>query len=224
MTEQTYTYSIVENHEIFRQGFNNIIELMSDYGPLTQYANGKELIDDLDPDEHRIIFLDIDMPVMNGLETLKELQANYKNCRAIMLTMHNSEMVISELMEQGASGYLLKEADIDEVFIAIESVKTTGYYFSDMVSKAMINGLTNKKAFKPAFQSDFDLTKREVEILKLICREMTTQEISEKLFISKRTVEGHRNNMLTKTKCKNTAGLVVYAVKNNIIEEDLLHE
>jgi DNA-binding NarL/FixJ family response regulator len=136
--------------------------------------------------------------------------------KVIVLSTHDDEKFIVHMMELGASGYVLKTAEPDEVENAIRSVMESGYYFSDMVSRVMLQGMVKKGKMVPKFNDIDPLTDREIEVLRAICQEMTTTEIAGKLFLSPRTVEFHRNNILLKTGAKNVAGLVVYAMTKGL--------
>ena len=132
--------------------------------------------------------------------------------------MHEEDQFVTGLLEVGASAYLLKNADMDEVETAIFSVYESGFYFSERVSKAMLNALVNKQKIKPRFNSIEPLTDREVEVLKLVCEELSSEEIADKVHLSPRTVEGYRRNLLAKTGARNLAGLVVFAIKHGYFQ------
>ncbi|MBK9195368.1 MAG: response regulator transcription factor [Flavobacteriales bacterium] len=154
----------------------------------------------------------LEMPVMDGMEAIGRIKQEYPNVKVIVLSTHNKEQFILRAMDSGAAGYMLKSADTDEIESAIRSVQESGYYYSDRVSHVMLHGLVSKQKVKPTFNEVDPLSERELEVLRAICQGLTNTEIAGKLFISPRTVEGHRNNMLLKTGAKNTAGLVVYAM------------
>ena len=176
-------------------------------------ANGEELLTGLRDNAVDIALLDLEMPVMDGMATLDRLKKEYPDVKAIMLSTHEEgEVHRASHGQLGANGYMLKSADTDEIENAIRSVHESGYYYSDRVSRVMLHGLVQKQRVKPTFNEVDPLSERELEVLRGICQELTNTEIAGKLFISPRTVEGHRNNMLLKTGAKNTAGLVVYAM------------
>ncbi|HNK67445.1 MAG TPA: response regulator transcription factor, partial [Flavobacteriales bacterium] len=179
-------------------------------------ANGEELLTGLKGNEVDIVLLDLEMPVMDGVEALRRIREEHTKVKVIVLSTHDDERSIVRMMELGANGYVLKTAEPDEVETAIRSVKESGYFFSDLVSRVMLQGLVKKESVKPVFNDVDPLSERELEVLRAICQEMTTTEIAGKLFLSPRTVEFHRNNILLKTGARNVAGLVVYAMTRGI--------
>ena len=185
---------------------------MSGVQVIFECGNGEDLLTGLRDNPIDIVLLDLEMPVMNGLQTLGHIRKEYPNVKVIVLSTHNKEQYIAHAMDSGAAGYMLKSADTDEIESAIRSVQESGYYYSDRVSHVMLHALVHKQKVKPTFYEVDPLSDRELEVLRAICQGLTNTEIAGKLFISPRTVEGHRNNMLLKTGAKNTAGLVVYAM------------
>ena len=211
--------AIVDDHALFRSGLASMLDIEAHLEVGFQAANGEELIAMLDQHAVDVILLDLDMPVMDGLQATPLVRKNYPGTKILILSMHDDDGFILKLMELGANGYLLKDAEIEEVIQAISSVHNTGYYFNDRVSKAMLTKLVQKQpdGFSGMTKAEDPLTEREREVLKHICDELTTSEIAEKMFLSPRTIEGYRNRLLEKTGARNTAGLVVYAAKNGLI-------
>lgn len=209
--------AVVDDQHLFRQG---LISLLGEFEDLTmeiEAANGSELLEQLKTKKPDVVILDLEMPVMDGIETTINLQKKYPDLKVLILTMHNEEEIILHLIEKGAHGFLLKDNQIETIVDAIYAVMENGYYFNDHVSKVMVRGLMNNQKIKPGFV-DAGLSEREIEVVKLICKEFTNKEIAEKLFISVRTVDGHREKILQKTKAKNTVGIVMYAVKNGLVD------
>jgi len=161
----------------------------------------------------------MEMPGMDGIELNEILHKKFPSIKVIVLSVHANERLIARMIEAGASGYLIKNCDKEELLSAIHSVMSTGHYINAQVIKAIqhMAGKKNKR-LKNISHIDIELSEREKEILSLICKEYSNADIAEKLFISIRTVEGHRNNLLMKTGCKNTAGLVVFALKNQLVD------
>jgi DNA-binding NarL/FixJ family response regulator len=158
------------------------------------------------------------MPVLDGIETTKILRQKFPKVKIIMLSLHDEDRFILHLMELGASGYLLKDAEPEEVEKAIRIVKEGEVYFNDTVSKVMFRKATNKSVrSSKVFNYKVDLSERELEVLNLICEGLTNAQIAEEISLSQRTVEGYRLRMLNKLKVKNTAGLVAYAIKNHLV-------
>jgi DNA-binding NarL/FixJ family response regulator len=204
--------ALADDQLLFRRGLVMLLRDMSGVQVIFECGNGEELLTGLRDNPIDIVLLDLEMPVMNGLQTLGHLRKEYPDVKVIVLSTHNKEQFIAEAMDNGAAGYMLKSADTDEIESAIRSVQESGYYYSDRVSHVMLHSVVTKQKVKPTFLEVDPLSERELEVLRAICQGLTNTEIAGKLFISPRTVEGHRNNMLLKTGAKNTAGLVVYAM------------
>ncbi len=167
-----------------------------------------------------VMLVDLSLPPngkieYTGVELTRDLSEHFPQVKIIILSVHDDENFIARLIEQGAHGYLVKDCDPQEVYDAIFSVHTKGSYINERTLRAIQRNMGKKS--KPA-KSFADITKREVEILKLTCQQHTAEEIAEKLFISVKTVNGHRNNLLQKTGSRNVTGLVIYAIKNNLVD------
>ncbi|MBX2981711.1 MAG: response regulator transcription factor [Flavobacteriales bacterium] len=206
--------ALADDQRLFRKGLLMLLRDMSGAHVVLECANGEELLHGLTKTAVDIVLLDLEMPVMDGVETMHRLREEHQGVKVIVLSSHEGENVIKHLMELGANGYMPKNAEPDEIDTAIRSVAQTGYYFSDTVSNAMLHGLVKGKKVKPTFADIDPLSERELEVLRGICQERTTAEIALKLFVSPRTVEFHRNNLLLKTGARNSAGLVIYAMAN----------
>lgn len=186
-----------------------------DFNVVFEADNGKQFLERLAFEPVDIVILDVEMPVMDGIETLSIIREKYPDIRVIMLTMHDSDRLINHLMQLGANGFLLKDENPEVVRTAVERVGQEGIFFRDYVSKALLKG--GRKKDKPDGYFGPAITEREMEVLTLICQEYTSKEIADKLFISSRTVEGHRRSLQDKTGARNLVGLVLYAVKNGIV-------
>ena len=207
--------AIADDHKLFRKG---IIALLSDFdfiGEISEAANGAELLELLGemknlPD---VILLDLRMPVMDGVEAQQRIRILYPDIKIIILTMEDDEQYILHLISEGVNGYLLKNADPDEMELAILKVVKNGYYFSDDISALVIRNLKKKEKTETVFNPDF--TERELQALELICKEYSNAEIATAMDISIRTAEGYRLKLVEKSGAKNIAGLVVLALKYN---------
>lgn len=204
--------ALADDQLLFRRGLVMLLRDMAGVQVVFECGNGEELLTGLRDNSIDIVLLDLEMPVMDGMEAIGRIKQEYPNVKVIVLSTHNKEKFILRAMDSGAAGYMLKSADTDEIESTIRSVQESGYYYSDRVSHVMLHGLVSKQKVKPTFNEVDPLSERELEVLRAICQGLTNTEIAGKLFISPRTVEGHRNNMLLKTGAKNTAGLVVYAM------------
>jgi two-component system, NarL family, response regulator DegU len=204
--------ALADDQVMFRRGMAMLLRDMPDVRVVFECSNGEELLTGLKGNSIDIVLLDLEMPVLNGIDTMKRMREEFPQVKVIVLSMHSEEKFIVHLMELGANGYVLKTAEPDEIENAVRSVSTSGYHFSEMVSRVMLQGLVKKEKIKPTFSDVDPLTERELDVLRLICQELTTTEIAGKLFLSPRTVEGYRNNILQKIGARNTAGIVVYAM------------
>jgi len=209
---------LVDDEVLFRKGIYFLLQREENIEILFEASNGDELIDylkknDAHPD---IILMDLKMPLLNGVEATKIIRNDYPEIKIIALTSYNTDSFISNMIKIGASSYLLKNATPTEMISTINQVFEKGFFYNETIFE--IINRQNISNFKPKSQfTEISLTTREREVLELICQQMSAVEIAEKLFISTRTVEGHRNNLLLKTEAKNIAGLVVFAIQNNIV-------
>lgn len=209
---------IADDHNLFRKGMTAMLNQIADFELIGEAANGKELLDLLAKTTPDIALLDLQMPVMDGVETTEHIQVQFPHVKVIIVSMHEEDRFIIHLLEKGVNGYLLKDSEPGEVENAIRRVMSDGYYYSDFVSKALHRKvITRATPPAPLFNSKVQISPREMEVLQLLCEGLSTLEISEKLFVSPRTVEGHRLRLLEKTGTKNTAGLVAYAFKNDLL-------
>ena len=216
MEDKKINVIITDDHKLFRKGIIALLEDFDFIGEIWEASNGAELIDLLakiktPPD---VILLDLRMPVMDGIETHKKISKLYPEIKVIILTMEDDEQFILHLISEGVNGYLLKNADPDEMEKAILKVVENGYYFSENISTLVVKGMVKKDITEAVPNLDFN--ERELQILELICNEFTAAEIAEKLNLSARTVEGYRQKLIDKAGVKNVAGLVIFAVKNNL--------
>lgn len=202
---------VADDHQLFRDGLTALLKKHPILNVLATVEDGLELINtlkkDIIPD---IILLDLSMPNMNGFEVLKTLRKKYKNIKAIAISMHDDGNYIAKCAQSGAYGYLLKNTDEEEVINAIKQVYNGHKYYNQELSKKMIDSMAEVKSLKK-------LTKKESEILELLSKGHTTKEIASKLYVSTRTVETHRSNMLKKLEVKNTVELINKASSLNLI-------
>ncbi|WP_339607075.1 response regulator transcription factor [uncultured Roseivirga sp.] len=215
---ETIKVAIADDHSLFREGLKFILAKMSGIELILEVSNGVELLKGFEKEVPNVVLLDLEMPNGDGVETCKQLKKDYPEVKVLVLTMHSEERMISYLMEIGANGYLLKDIRHDVLKNAIEAVHTQGFYFTNEVSKSLLEGLKKHSRHVPKFGMEVSLSTREKEVLELIAKELTTLEIGERLFISERTVEGHRKNLLSKFDVKNTAGLILKAVKQGFLQ------
>ena len=216
---------LVEDQLLFREGMKAIVDSWPDTAIVFESADGYSVIEKLEycdplPD---VILVDLSLPPngnreFSGVEVTDALRAAYPQIGIIILSIHEDENFIAQLIEHGAHGYLIKDSDPQEVHTAILAVHEKGCYVNERTLSAIQRSIGKKMKNKPLSHPSIQFTRRELEVLDLICRQMTSEEMGEKLFISIKTVNGHRNNLLQKTGARNTAGLVVYALKHNLVE------
>lgn len=201
---------IADDHKMFREGLVSLLEKEEGISVLGQAANGVQalqLISELRPD---IVLLDLEMPLQDGFEVMHELKNAQSNTRSLVLTMHKSPQFIKNILKAGAAGYLQKDVGKEKLVEAIQSIYEQGSYYTPDAGAVLIESLREEETAS-------SISKREMEIIRFICDQLTTKEIAAKLGISKHTVESHRQNILLKLEVKNTAGLVKYAIQKGIV-------
>lgn len=212
--------AIADDEELFRQGISFILNKEVNFDIIMQAADGVDLLAQLKTcqDLPEIILMDLKMPNLNGVETTKIIKKEYPDIKIIAITSYYSKPFISNMIATGAVAYLAKNTPPKEVIVTVNAVSERGFCYNDNVMQVIQENMLNpnSKPTRSYFDLDY-LTKREAEVLKLICDQKTTNEIADELFISPRTVEGHRNNLLLKTEAKNTAGLVVFAIQHKVV-------
>jgi DNA-binding NarL/FixJ family response regulator len=210
--------AIADDYKIFREGLKVGLSSDENLDVMMEADNGEELLKAMETTVPDVIIMDLKMPVMDGMEATKLIRKKHPSVKVLVVTMYEDDKFIIHLMENGANGYLLKNAEPDEIRKSIYAVHENGYYFNDLVNKALLKKLVLKNNFKPSFNQNVELTERELEVLKLICEEKTAAEIAKEIFLSPRSVEGIRQRLIEKVGVRNTAGLVMFAIKNGIVE------
>lgn len=209
---------IADDHEIVRDGIIAMLEDYDDIRVIGEAESGEKVVELCEDDEDReidLIIMDLNMGEMGGIKATRKIKERFPDIKILALTMMKDEQQIREMTEAGASGYIFKNSGVEELVEAIHKVMDGELYFSDEAVYSIIT--RNKEEDKKQPARETDLTDRELEVLELICREYTNPEIAEKLHISVRTVDAHRRNLLQKTGARNTAGLVRYAMKHNLV-------
>lgn len=208
---------IADDHKLIRVGLNAILQLEPDIDVLAEAENGNDVIALVKSHVTDVILMDIDMGIPNGIETTNTIKSNFPDIKVLALTQHEERDYILKMLEAGANGYLLKNCGRDELVAAIHAVVNGDSYFSHTVSATLLKAITElQQKPKASLKDNALLTDREKEVLGLIAQEYSNAEIAEKLFISVRTVDTHRRNLLEKLQVKNTAGLVKYAVEKGL--------
>ena len=213
---------IVDDHKLIRDGITSFLSDSSKYEITDEVSDGLEAINSIKQNAPDLIITDLIMPNMDGMELISFVKKEFPSINIIVLSMVDETQYIRQVLKLGANGYLLKNSGIDEVKAAIDAVmKGNNYYGGDVMDAVMTQLTTGAKKKKVSrFDNAFSLTKREKEILKLIIEEYNNGEIAEKLFISIRTVDAHKRNMIEKTGSKNMAGLLVWAINNEVLNDE----
>lgn len=216
--KETIKIILVDDEVLFRKGISFLLSKEKNIEVIFEASDGMELIEFLKGDNPKpdIIIMDLKMPLLNGIEATKIIRKDFSDIKIIALTSYDSKSFIANMIDVGAVSYLVKNATPQELFETINEVAAKGFFYSEYVLNIIQKDLISSRKMKCSFDSCF-ITSRELEVLQLICKQKSTIEIGEKLFISPRTVEGHRNNLLLKTESKNIAGLVVFAIQNSIV-------
>jgi DNA-binding NarL/FixJ family response regulator len=217
MNDKKYI-AVVDDHIMFRRGLIHLINLFPDYKVLLDADNGKDLISKLIPSAlPEIILLDINMPEMDGYSTARWLKANHPSIKVLALSMLDSETSIIKMIQNGARGYILKDAETEELKLAFKEVLEKGYYYNEIVSRKLlqsINELVNERKDKTGYRN---ISEKELQFLKLACSEKTYREIAAEMYLSERTIDGYRETLFKKFNTASRVGLVIYAIKNGLV-------
>ncbi len=209
---------LVDDHKIVRDGIKLMLQPQAGIEVVAEAENGDDVLGLLVEQPVDVIVMDINMPQMDGISTTKQVKEKYPQIKILALTMSSDDSHIRQMVQAGASGYIMKSAGRDELKTAIHDVMEGKHYFSDQATQSIMMDLVKNKG-KSVDPEPIHITERELEVLQLIVKEFTNQEIAKKLYISPRTVDAHRRNLLQKTGARNTAGLVKYAFRHNLIHD-----
>ncbi len=207
---------IVDDHQLFSEALKGLIEDKENFEVVDQLINGQEVQEFFSnemPTIPDIVLMDVQMPIINGIDATAWLTENYPEIKILALTMENEEETILKMLRAGAKGYLLKDIHPSVLHQAIEETVKKGFYYTEQVNDTLLRA--NKIKTKPL--NKVELKPRELELLKYACQEMTYREIAEKMFLSPKTVDGYRERLFVKLDVKSRIGLVLYAIKENII-------
>ena len=210
--------ALADDHQLVLDGLKALINDVSDFELVAEGNNGKDLCLIVDNFKVDAVLVDIDMPIMNGMQATEIIKKKHPNVKVLVLTMHNEKGIIQKVLDVGADGYLLKNTDKVELVTAIRKVMQGDKYFSADVTLSLASQSSNQKIVLQNHEVDTSLTEREIEILKFIAQGFSNKEIGDKLFISHRTVDTHRTNLMRKLDVKNIAGLIRYAMKAGLID------
>lgn len=210
--------AIVDDHTMFRKGLSALINLFPRYEVLFEAADGREMIERLKYQRHPdIILLDISMPGMDGYETAEWLRTHHPDIHVLALSTMETEIAIIKMIRQGAKGYVLKDAEPEELKLAFDEIFSRGFFFNDQVTRTVMRNITQLVDENSSLNTFVKLTPREMEFIKNACSEKSYQEIAKEMFVSERTVDGYREALFKKLNVSTRVGLVLYAVKNNLV-------
>jgi len=201
--------AIVDDHQILRAGLKVLLQCIDNIDIVIEASNGKEFIEQLEVTSPDLVIIDINMPVMNGAEAVKIARKKFPDLKVIVLSMNREEHYFKTMNDLGVDGYIIKESDYEELEHAIETVLKGGKYFSQELLLSMVNN-------RPTHMK-INLSDREQEVLNYMCKGLSANEIADKLFISPRTVEKYRSDLLLRTESANSISLVVFAIKNGLV-------
>ena len=210
--------ALVDDHRLFRNGLKMLLSTHDGVEVVFEAASGEEFLAEVERVQPDVVFMDYAMPGMSGAQATEQALAVCPEMKVISLTMFAENAYYSQMVASGAKGFLLKDSEFDEVIEAVETVASGGTYFSDSLLATISQTMRKSGGEVDSIAEADRLSEREIEILVGICRGESTQEIADRLYISKRTVDKHRANILEKSGCKNTASLVVYAIRHGLVE------
>ena len=215
---QVIKVAIADDHKIFRKGVVLSLRPYTNIKFVQEAENGEELLQGIATSEPDVVLMDLRMPQKDGIETTKALSKQFPHVHVIVLSMYEDERFVYHLMENGAHGYLLKNAEPQEIRRAIMEVQEKGYYLNNFVNRILLKRSHAKQKVAPSLSHEITLNDKERDVLRFICMEFTAQEIAQKMDISPRTVEAIKDRLMERFGSKNTAGLVFFAVKNNLVD------
>src|SRR6188472_3413107 len=217
-SELVIKVSIADDHKIFRDGIRMALKDKEYLKILWEAEDGRDLMHKLKIKMPDVILMDIRMPEVDGINAISMIRKEYEVLKIIILTMYDDQEMITKMMEMGANAYLTKTTDPEEIYQAILTCMNEDFYFNDMVNKAVLSRLQTKRTVRQFYPNPIKFSEKEIRILKLLAEDKTTEEISKEVFLSPRTIETIRQNMKTKVGAKTIAGLIMYGMRNKLID------
>ena len=215
--EKKIQVAIADDYKVFREGLKKCISGDKKFKLILEAENGQELISTFEKNIPDVVIMDLRMPIMDGIEATQMIRRKYPDVKVLVVTMYEQDEFITHLMKIGANGYLLKNTEPDEIRKSIYAVYENGYYFHDLINNTLLKKLVIENNIKPFFNQNVELSEKEHEVLKLICEEKTADEIAKKIFLNPQSIELIRQQLIEKVGVYNTAGLIMFAIKNGII-------
>src|SRR5712671_6778487 len=217
-TGQLIKVAIADDHKIFRDGIRMALKDKEYLKILWEAEDGKDLMHKLQLKLPDVLLMDIRMPEVDGINAISMIRKEYEALKIIVLTMYGDQEMITKMMEMGANAYLTKTTDPEEIYQAILACMNDDFYFNDLVNKAVLSKLQTKRQVRQFYPDPIKFSEKEVKILRLLAQDKTTEEISKEVFLSPRTIETIRQNMKTKVGAKTIAGLIMYGMRNKLLE------
>ena len=220
MASNQIKIAIADDHKIFRDGIKMALSNKENLKILWEAEDGKDMMHKITIKMPDVLLMDIRMPEIDGINAIQILRKEYKSIKIIVLTMYDDQQMISKMMEMGANAFLTKTTDPEEIYEAIVTCMNDDYYFNDLVNAAVMGKLMQKKSVRQIYGDSLPVTfsEKEIKILQLLSEDKTTEEISKVIFLSPRTIETIRQNMKSKVNAKTIGGLIMYAMRNKLIE------
>lgn len=218
VAEKFIRLAIADDHKIFRDGIKMALKNRDLINVIWEAEDGKDMMERFKTNTPDVLLMDIRMPHVDGISALQLIRKEFEEVKVIVLSMYDDKEMITKMMECGANAYLTKTTDAEEIYKAIVSCSNEDFYFNDLVNSAVLLRLQQKKTVRRFYPETVKFNEKELNILKLISEDKTTEEISEEAFLSPRTIETIRQNMKSKVGVKTIAGLVMYAIRNKLIE------
>ncbi len=223
MTTLKTGVALVDDHVLLRNGLASLIRSFGRYEVLFEACGGKDLMRQIKTSRRPdLILLDVRMPEMDGYETAGWLKRHYPDIRILALSMYDANSSIVRMLKNGAKGYVLKDIEPAELKIALDSIVEKGFYYSGMVTSKLIHTINSRDVPDQPVRHAFKLNEREIEFMKLVCTEWTYKEIADRMYLSPRTIDGYRDTLFEKLNVRTRVGLVIYAIRNGIVNVDSL--
>jgi DNA-binding NarL/FixJ family response regulator len=217
-TDSQIKFAIADDHKIFRDGIKMALGGRPHLKLLWEAEDGKEMLHKLTIKKPDILLMDIRMPELDGINALQVIKQEHHEVKIVVLSMYDDEQMVTKMMEMGANAYLTKTTDPNEIYEAILTCMNEDFYFNDLVNQAVLLKLNHKRTIKNFYPNSVKFSEKELQILKLLTEDKTTEEISKEVFLSPRTIETIRQNMKNKVGAKTIAGLIVYGMRNRLVE------
>jgi DNA-binding NarL/FixJ family response regulator len=216
--ESQIKFAIADDHKIFRDGIKMALNGRPHLKLSWEAADGKEMMHKLTIKQPDLLLLDIRMPELDGINALQLIRKEYEELKIVVLSMYDDQQMVSKMMEMGANAYLTKTTDPNEIYDAILTCMNEDFYFNELVNQAVLLKLNHKRSVRQFYPNPIKFSEKEIQILKLLAEDKTTEEISKEVFLSPRTIETIRQNMKNKVGAKTIAGLIVYGMRNKLLE------